>query len=206
MQAFHSSNSLWPATVIRAEGDSPLIWTILHPPLENVRLQTYVWDGHLDYLLPWNMSNPDCTTRPPLISHAMWNLREGSNIQQARPMDTPAQKADAAVHPVTPCSPAQRKISRQSAPRSNTFARAALFVYLFLALPLSKIRYTEKLSVPPVNRFLHPCSRHIVKTRKSCYRWITTVIQQAWNTAWDLTMHQNVEGECLGLAYPYFEG
>jgi len=210
-RAFHSSYRLWPAMVqpnpVRAEGESPLIWTTLHPPLATVRLQTYAWDGHLDYFMPWNMSNPNGATRPPLVSHAMWNIRTGSNLQQAWLTDTPAQTADAVVHLPTPCSPAHKKIPRPSAPRSNNFVRAALVVYLFLAWPSSNIRHTEKLCTPPlVNRFPHPRLVHNVKTRKSCYRWTTTVIQQAWNTAWDLTTHRNVEGAGLGLAYPYVRG
>jgi len=58
------------------EGGSPLVWTTLYPPLETARLQTYAWDGHLSNFMPWTARETDLATRPPLISHAMWNFEK----------------------------------------------------------------------------------------------------------------------------------
>ncbi len=92
MQAFHLSSHLWPALVrpnpAGKEGHSPLVWTTLYPPLDTARLQTYAWDGHLDNFMPWTASTSDCSTRPPLISHAQWNLQKGSNSQQPQSTET----------------------------------------------------------------------------------------------------------------------
>ncbi len=79
---FYSSFQQWPATVqpnsTGTAGRSPLVWTMLHPPSATAQLQTYLWDRHLDSFMPWTASNPGCDTWPPLISHAMWNLQQGS--------------------------------------------------------------------------------------------------------------------------------
>jgi len=135
LRTFHSSYPLWPAMVqpnpARAEGDSPLIWTTLYPPSATGWLQTYMWDGHLEHFMPWTMSTPDHATWPPLISHAMWNLRKGSNLQQERHMDTHiaiAHQSDGLPQKPKPCPPALMKTPRPSASRSNSFARAALLI------------------------------------------------------------------------------
>jgi len=75
MQKFHSSIQQWPATVqpnsTWTAGGSPLVWTMLYPPLDIAWLQTYTWAGHLDNFMPWTTSNLDCDTWPPLILHAI---------------------------------------------------------------------------------------------------------------------------------------
>jgi len=56
MHAFHLSTLLWLSeewkSQTQMEGDSPLIWTMLHPPSAEVRLQTYAWTGHLKNYMP----------------------------------------------------------------------------------------------------------------------------------------------------------
>jgi len=87
MRACYSSSQLWLSMMrpnsTGMEGGSPLVWTMLYPPLETARLQTYTWDGHLNNFMPWTTCNPDLDTRPPLTAHAMWNLWKGSNLLQS---------------------------------------------------------------------------------------------------------------------------
>jgi len=86
MCAFHSSILLWPFEEWKCknwmEGDLPLIWTMLHPPSAETRLQTYVWTGHLENYMPWSNGQTDTTVRPPIVLHARWNIRK-STIPQA---------------------------------------------------------------------------------------------------------------------------
>jgi len=87
MRAFHSSILLWPFEEWKCknwmEGDSPLIWTMLHSPSAEVRLQTYTWTGHLENYMPWSDGQTDATVRPSIVSQARWNIRK-STIPQAR--------------------------------------------------------------------------------------------------------------------------
>jgi len=84
MQIFYSSICLWPVTEwcnsIKIEGDSPLIWTSLHPPVDDKWLTTYAWEGHLENFMLWTQGQTECvTTQTLLISYARWNIRRGSN-------------------------------------------------------------------------------------------------------------------------------
>jgi len=87
MRAFHSSILLWLfeewKRKNRTEGDSPLIWTMLHSPSVEAKLQTYAWTGHLKNYMPWSNGQTDTTVRPPIVSHTRWNIRK-STIPQAR--------------------------------------------------------------------------------------------------------------------------
>jgi len=184
MQAFHLSSHLWPALVrpnpAGKERHSPLVWTMLYPPLDTARLQTYTWDGHLDNFMPWTASTSDCSTRPPLISHAQWNLQKGSNSQQPRSTETeskgpyPLQQSLAtpphqhpvlahqsngstltktsylAVHSPTLRPPAPMKTTMPNVPRSISFARAAILIYLFFTLQSRNMGYTKQLISSPV--------------------------------------------------------
>jgi len=241
MRAFHSSSHLWPATVrpnpAGKEGHSPLVWTTLYPPLGTARLQTYVWDGHLDNFMPWTVSTPDRVTRPPLISHAQWNLRKGSNLQQPRSMETEsndpyspqqsrapspqhsvlAHQSNGSTPPKTPYSAVRSptllppappmKTTMLNAPSSISCARAAILIYLFFTLQSSNMGYTEKLIPSSVTWYWNqqPRPLHFAKSWKSCYRWTMTIIQRAWDTAWDLTTHRNVERWSPGRGQPIIQ-
>jgi len=65
MQEYHSSINLWPSTkwpnLIRLEGGSPLVWTMLHPPATVARCLTYSWNGHLDNFVPWESNQTNGT-------------------------------------------------------------------------------------------------------------------------------------------------
>jgi len=47
-----SSNLLWPSldqdNLMETNGESPLVWTMLHPPFVETRLQSFAWMGHLE--------------------------------------------------------------------------------------------------------------------------------------------------------------
>jgi len=84
MRIFYSSIPLWPAqdghNPTQMEGGSPILWTMLHPPSVKARLQTYAWNGHLEKFMPWTIGSINGTqVRPPLISHARWNIRHGTD-------------------------------------------------------------------------------------------------------------------------------
>jgi len=87
MRVFYSGMLLWPSKewyTTELEGDSPLFWTMLHPPLAETRLKTYTWDGNLDNFMPWSEHQTDSVkVRPPLILHAMWNIRRGADSPKA---------------------------------------------------------------------------------------------------------------------------
>jgi len=72
MRAFHSNTLLWPTKErigqTQVEGGSPLTWMMLHPPLADTQLQTYVWNRHLANYMPWTIDQ--ATDRPPIILHA----------------------------------------------------------------------------------------------------------------------------------------
>jgi len=61
MQIFYSSILLWPAqdghNPTQMEGSSPILWTMLHPPSVEARLQTYAWNGHLENFMPWTIGS-----------------------------------------------------------------------------------------------------------------------------------------------------
>ncbi len=80
MRAFYSGIHLWltdaQKSLIGMEGDSPLIWTVLHPPAAFGRLQTYAWAGHLDNYMPWSPDQTSSVERPPIVSYAHWNIRK----------------------------------------------------------------------------------------------------------------------------------
>jgi len=48
----------------------------------------------------------------------------------------------------------------------------------------------------------HLWQAHVTKSWKSCARWTMAIIQQLWNTAWDLITHWNVESPLLGSGLP----
>ncbi len=79
MREFHLSTLLWPSQErqgqTKMEGNSPLIWTVLYPPLAEALCQTYTWNGHLDNYMPWNVKQTGgMQIRPPIILHAQWNI------------------------------------------------------------------------------------------------------------------------------------
>jgi len=84
MQEYHSSINLWPSTkwpnLIRLEGGSPLVWTMLHPPATVARCLTYSWNGHLDNFVPWESNHTNGMERTPLISYARWNIQRSHDL------------------------------------------------------------------------------------------------------------------------------
>jgi len=63
------------------EGSSPLVCTMLYPPVEVAWLQTYAWNGHLENFMLWNNGHTDhANIRPPLISYAKWNIWQGPDL------------------------------------------------------------------------------------------------------------------------------
>jgi len=53
MREFYSNNPLWPSldqeNFMGTDGESPLVWMMLHPPLVETRLQSFAWRGHLEF-------------------------------------------------------------------------------------------------------------------------------------------------------------
>jgi len=102
MRVFHSRKLLWPTMErtgqTQVAGGSPLTWTTLYPPLTDVRLETYAWNGHLANYMPWTIG-PEIA-RPPIISHARWNIRRSTS-----PLATANSPGGTHNHPVTPENP-----------------------------------------------------------------------------------------------------
>jgi len=222
----------------QGEGDSPLLWTMLYPPLEIARLKTYAWDGHLDNFLPWTVSNPDHATRPPLTSHAMWNLQKGSNSQKSWSIDMPhtsphhltkslvtstqhpvlglqskgsqwTKSASLAVYTPTTLPPAPLDTPKPNAIMSISFAKAAIMIYLFVALQSSHTWSTEKLIIPQITQYWRICQSgpiDIVKTRTSCYCWTTAIIQCTWIQPGTFSPTAMWKAALQGLASPKSSG
>jgi len=290
MLAFHSSNHLWPAMEPHnstwIEGDSPIIWTMLHPPADDGRLPTYAWNGHLDNFMPWSQGQTESVmTRPMLISYARWNIRRG--------LDLPAMKSSALQQHQIPkksmastkgltfeqkrkipfCSSAQSKVAtisnnlwtrpktdsvdnmsklnpgaptrgtrslrgspavqkdaqatrglylnrtqenfasvamsmpdsklpaeltalHRAVPTSTIVVMAAILEYLLLSQSFNPGSTASTLLSAGYRYWNHhrpPSQAQLGKSQTSYFRWITAIIQQAWDTAWDLTTYRNVE-------------
>jgi len=201
MRAFHLKNSLWPSKERQShsqmDGGSPLIWTVFHPPLAEERCQTYAWNGHLDNYMPWVVGHKGGTqARPPFISQGLWNTRQSlpDAGQSRQPL---ASNTTPSVLPHT--SPSVASIGSNS-------MQMAIMIYLFLVQQFddSGPAAPQVTSTAPWRHWssqrLHPVP--VVKSRKSCSRWTTALIQRQWDTAWDLTTHRNVESFRFGLGLP----
>jgi len=188
MRRFYLSINLWPSTERQnpiLEGGSPLVWTMLHPPKIVERCLTYSWKGHLDNFLPWA-----CTEQMPLISYAKWN------IQQCPDGLLPLNDANkSAVKPTPQSTPDRQQLKKQQ----MFTATAAGPEYQLPAQQSSSSGFAEP---PPLQspagyqhwKYHRPSDQaQQVKSRKSCSRWTTAIIQCLWNTAWDLLTHRNVE-------------
>jgi len=233
MQAFYSSMSLWPSkeqhNSSELEGGSPLLWTMLHPPMAETRVKTYAWDGHLDNFMPWKACQTDgATVRPPLISYARWNIRRGTEISMSPVCADNLPGFSHGYHetPETPnkhLSPVDQEYERPqttNAPNSlnsTTSIQASILlsslvaVVVFLLAPLpGDLKFAATLSQTAstrANKWRNQRPLPVVKpakTRKSCYRWLVAIIQRLWNTAWDLLAHRNVDSIYhQGPACPY---
>jgi len=91
------------------------------------------------------------------------------------------------------------------APMGTSFIWAAMMIYLFLAqlsshkgsaTPYTQSSLTLQWTNPQVSQ------GQVVKSRKLCSRWTTAIIQQLWDTAWDLLTHHNVESHTSGFGQP----
>jgi len=253
MRAFHSNTLLWPTQErigqTQVEGGSPLIWTTLHPPLADTRLQTYAWNGHLANYMPWTIDQ--ATDRPPIISHARWNIRrstsplampnplqgsthnhqatpENSTLQSSGELqpyessakaqstqwpapDPPlqgwtAKKTPGFTGPVPhPNSSAPFPKPQPPATMRNNLVPLAIMIYILLVQHSNNTGPAAQLSNSPATRHWRYSRLRlalVVKTRKSCSQRTMAIIQRLWDTAWDLTTHQNVESVPLGLACP----
>jgi len=145
--------------------------------------------------------------RPSLISHAMWTTRQGSTrarLENSVEISL-ASAVSPAPNPPLPCQPP----TPHSISPMRTFILATIWLYLRLISPSSPTKWAAKHISPPVTKHRHhprPSQIQVAKSRKSCCRWTKAIIQQIWDTAWDLTTHRNVEDTFEGLAYPYYSG
>ncbi len=316
MRIFYSSLRLWPVmerrNSIGIEGDSPLIWTSLHPPADDKRLTTYAWEGHLENFMPWTQGQTErVTPRTPLISYARWNIRRGSDQlrmqggadkpyshrpphgyhepmahptqrpaldlqQHKRPtisvpltkgqifdqqcttpslrlvqsmgskisgnllarqttvsvddnpqpnpgantggnyshrgtllahkdtqairgtslLPNPNKSASAAMSKPNFHSPAEFPAQHPVVTTSALTVMAAILRYILLAR-LRSPRSTTSPLVPASYRYWNhhrsSCQAQWAKSRTSYWRWLTAIIEQRWDTAWDLITHRNVE-------------
>jgi len=83
MQDHYASTLKWklnnePTT---PEHGSPLIWTMLHPSADTWN-QTYTWYQPLDEYMPWTACQI-LSTKPILISCAMWNMQRQLDLATA---------------------------------------------------------------------------------------------------------------------------
>ena len=290
MWAFHLSNHLWPAMEPHnstwIEGDSPIIWTMLHPPADDECLPTYAWNGHLDNFMPWSQGQTESVmTWPILILYTRWNIHQGwdlpamksSALQQhqtptmsmpltkgltveqkctipshssdqnmvakisnnvwTRPKMDPVnnmsqlnpgaptrgtwslkgsplvQKEKQAIQGiylnpnqdtyacVDMSMPDSKPLAEPSAlhpavPTSTIVVMAAILEYLLLSQLCSPGSTASSLLPAGYQYWNHhwpPCQAQLVKSQTSYFRWITAIIQQGWDTAWDLITYQNVE-------------
>jgi len=209
MQQFYANTSFWPPattqTSTQLEGGSPLLWTGLYPR-EGAWSQTYSWDGHLENYMPWNISPmPRVTTRPPLISHAMWNIRRGVSSPVTPPTDNPYRTrlgVTQRINPVTTARGIWNSTPQLATPLRNTSLRAAVLIYLFLDQQSSGAESVTLPLMKPSAKcryWKHQCQSQptTIKSQKSCIWWTTAIIQRLWDTAWDLLTYRNIENKAL---------
>ncbi len=81
----------------------------------------------------------------------------------------------------------------------------AILIYLFMVQQSSTTGPAAPLATPPAPWHWNSPRQHttsVVKSQKSCYRWTGAIIQQQWDTAWDLTAHWNMVSCRTGLGLP----
>jgi len=73
MRAYYSSSPKWKFNdkPTRMNGESPLIWTMMHPSSTTWN-RTYAWNRPLDEYTPW-IACQILASKPVLLSYAMWN-------------------------------------------------------------------------------------------------------------------------------------
>jgi len=125
-----------------------------------------------------------------LISYARWNIWQGQAETSSLGSNTPDSKF--ALQPSTPHLPAL--------PSALSFLAAIMvMVYLHFTQQSSSHRcVATPINEIPIGSRYGNCPQPLcwvqsVKSWKSCSCWITAIIQQLWDTAWDLTTHWNVE-------------
>jgi len=208
MRVFYSGMSLWPSkeqhTSSELEGGSPLLWTMLHPPMTETWLKTYALDGHLDNFMPWKACQTDgAMVRPPLILYARWNIRQEKPNKHPSPVDQEYEKLQTPNAPIL--------LSSTTSVQASILVSSLLAMVVFLLAPfLGNLKFVAPQPQPASTRFNkwhNQCPPPVVKpvkTCKSCYQWLVAIIQRLWNTAWDLLAHRNMDSICpQGPACPY---
>jgi len=228
MQSFYLSQPQWPTAdqkiTLGIEGGSPLVWTMLSPTLATAQLQTYAWDGYLANLMPWTSSPTDCVkVRPPLLSHARWNIRHDSDSTKPLPgadssinsaLNHPAalenptllvtnnsqqQGWPKVLAPATdgPSTYAQSQLQTNPNLEPTTYSTLVAMLFPHTAHPICgpSLNTTNKTwQTPSTDLYYVPPTAHMLE--KFCITnlwWTIALLHLHWNTAWDLTTHWNVE-------------
>jgi len=139
-------------------------------------------------------------------AHTRGACLQGTTLAQ---MDTPGlrgiisstnQENSAKAAMSTPNSnfPVKPPISLPGASMNAIAVMAAILGNILLATPSSPGSTASPLfSFPTGYRYWNyhrpSCQAQLAKSRTSYLYWITTIIQQCWDTAWDLTTHHNIE-------------
>jgi len=112
MREYYANSRKWTSTMEPfTNKGSPLVWTMLHLPAEN-RNWTYAWYQPLDEYSPWTACHI-WPIKPCLISHAMWNSRQQSDLNaETATKPRPSLWPDIIDHWQQPPSLTTRKFSR----------------------------------------------------------------------------------------------
>jgi len=98
-----------------------------------------------------------------------------------------------AAHTPNPHPPDPVNLPHQIAPNPKSSSHAWIAILMYLLFPKNSDTGSTKMPITlPVTRHWNHSqlrSEHVVKSRKSCSRWTTAIIQHIWDTAWDLTAH-----------------
>jgi len=154
-----------------------------------------------------NWSNRQWGVQPPLISYATWNIWWGpadhshgfphgyqesllQPAQQTASLGSNILDSKFTLQPLTPQLPT---------PLSTLSVLVAIMVYLLLTQQSSSHgNVTTPITEIPIRLRYGNYQWSLfwvqsMKSQKSCSHWITIIIQQLWDTTWDLTTHWNVE-------------
>jgi len=92
--------------------------------------------------------------------------------------------------------PAELTALHRAVPTSTIVVMAAIMEYLLLSQSFNPGSTASTLLSAGYRYWNHhrpPSQAQLGKSQTSYFRWITAIIQQAWDTAWDLTTYRNVE-------------
>jgi len=178
MQDFYSCTNLWPAhnqPSPLANGESPLVWTMLTYSPAATRLQTYAWIENWEHPLPGKDGIiDDATATTHLLSQAKREKRKKSAgyMQQGRP-DNPhchTSQTHARAPPRNCSSSVKPKIYPESAAAQRQWENMRKFhssVHLWPSTELINSAWTEGGS-PLIWSMLHPPAD---SERLTTYAW-----------------------------------